>query len=93
MVAASEFAWSKTPRKVEQTAKAKFMFHTGTLKSEPASWKDLSMPEVHGLAGGLTRNRARGAATGWPVAVHATMSLRSGRTSAANLSSCSVRRS
>ena len=49
LVTAPDFAWSKTPRKVEQTAK--FMFRTGTLKSEPASWKDLYMPEVHGLAG------------------------------------------
>jgi NitT/TauT family transport system substrate-binding protein len=49
LVTAPDFAWNKTPRKVGATAE--FMYRTGTLKSAPASWKDLFMPEVHTLAG------------------------------------------
>ncbi len=49
LVTAPDFAWTKVPHKVGATVD--FMFRTGTLKSKPASWKDLYMPEVHGLDG------------------------------------------
>ena len=38
-----------TPQKVGKTAD--FMYKIGTIKTKPASWKELFFPEVHGLAG------------------------------------------
>jgi len=49
MISASDYAYTLTPQKVYKTAE--FMSKIGTIKSKPASWKDLFFPEVHGLAG------------------------------------------
>ena len=38
-----------TPQKVGKTAE--FMFKIGTIKTKPASWKELFFPEVHALQG------------------------------------------
>ena len=49
MISAPDYAYTLTPQKVYKTAE--FMNKIGTLKSKPASWKDLFFPEVHGLQG------------------------------------------
>jgi NitT/TauT family transport system substrate-binding protein len=49
LVTAPDFDWTKVPHKTGATVA--FMHRIGMLKSAPASWKDLYMPEVHGLAG------------------------------------------
>ena len=49
MISASDYAYTLTPQKVYKTAE--FMNKIGTIKSKPASWKDLFFPEVHGLQG------------------------------------------
>jgi NitT/TauT family transport system substrate-binding protein len=49
MINASDYAFTLTPQKVYKTAE--FMNKIGSIKSKPASWKDLFFPEVHGLQG------------------------------------------
>jgi len=49
MISARDYAYTLTPQKVYKTAE--FMNKIGTIKSKPASWKDLFFPEVHGLQG------------------------------------------
>ena len=49
MISASDYAYTLTPQKVYKTAE--FMSKIGTIKSKPASWKELFFPEVHGLPG------------------------------------------
>jgi NitT/TauT family transport system substrate-binding protein len=49
MISAPHYAYTLTPQKVYKTAE--FMNKIGTIKSKPASWKDLFFPEVHGLQG------------------------------------------
>ena len=49
MISAQDYAYTLTPQKVYKTAE--FMSKIGTIKSKPASWKDLFFPEVHGLPG------------------------------------------
>jgi NitT/TauT family transport system substrate-binding protein len=49
MIGAPDYAYTLTPQKVYKTAE--FMNKIGTVKSKPASWKDLFFPEVHGLQG------------------------------------------
>jgi NitT/TauT family transport system substrate-binding protein len=49
MINAADYAYTLTPQKVGKTAD--FMYRIGTIKSKPASWKDLFFPEVHGLSG------------------------------------------
>ena len=49
MISAPDYAYTLTPQKVYKTAE--FMNKIGTIKSKPASWKDLFFPEVHGLQG------------------------------------------
>jgi NitT/TauT family transport system substrate-binding protein len=49
MINAADYAYTLTPQKVGKTAD--FMFKIGTVKTRPASWKDLFFPEVHGLPG------------------------------------------
>jgi len=49
MINAPDYAYTLTPQKVYKTAE--FMSKIGTIKSKPASWKDLFFPEIHGLAG------------------------------------------
>jgi NitT/TauT family transport system substrate-binding protein len=49
LVTAPDFSWTKTPHKVGATVA--FMHRVGLVKSAPASWKDLYMPEVHALQG------------------------------------------
>jgi NitT/TauT family transport system substrate-binding protein len=49
MISAPDYAYTLTPQKVYKTAE--FMNKIGTVKTKPASWKDLFFPEVHGLAG------------------------------------------
>jgi NitT/TauT family transport system substrate-binding protein len=45
----SGLAYSPAPSKLG--AFAGFMHRVGTIKSNPASWKDLFYPEVHEMAG------------------------------------------
>jgi NitT/TauT family transport system substrate-binding protein len=49
MINASDYAYTLTPQKVGKTAD--FMYKIGTVKTKPASWKDLFFPEVHNLPG------------------------------------------
>jgi NitT/TauT family transport system substrate-binding protein len=49
MINAADYAYTLTPQKVGQTAD--FMYKIGTIKSKPASWKDLFFPEVQDLPG------------------------------------------
>ncbi len=49
MIDAPDYAFTLTPQKVYKTAE--FMNKIGSIKSKPASWKDLFFPEVHGLQG------------------------------------------
>ena len=49
MISAADYAYTLTPQKVGKTAD--FMYKIGTIKTRPASWRDLFFPEVHGLAG------------------------------------------
>jgi NitT/TauT family transport system substrate-binding protein len=49
MISAPDYAYTLTPQKVYKTAE--FMNKIGTVKTKPASWKDLFFPEVHGLPG------------------------------------------
>jgi NitT/TauT family transport system substrate-binding protein len=49
MINAPDYAYTLTPQKVYKTAE--FMSKIGTIKSKPASWKELFFPEIHGLAG------------------------------------------
>lgn len=49
LIAAKDFDWTRTPNKIQPTTD--FMFRIGLLKTKPASWKDLYMPEVHVLPG------------------------------------------
>ena len=49
MISAPDYAYTLTPQKVYKTAE--FMNKIGTVKSKPATWKDLFFPEVHGLQG------------------------------------------
>ena len=49
MINASDYAYTLMPQKVGKTAD--FMYKIGTIKTKPASWKDLFFPEVHGLQG------------------------------------------
>lgn len=46
---APNMVFSATPNGT--LAVAKFMFRTGLIKAEPASWKDLYFPEIHDLPG------------------------------------------
>ena len=41
--------WTTTPAGVEKMAE--FLHKVGRMKRLPASWKDVYMPEVRGLAG------------------------------------------
>ena len=47
---APDMVFSATPNAT--LAVAKFMYRTGLIKVEPASWKDLYFPEIHDLDGG-----------------------------------------
>jgi NitT/TauT family transport system substrate-binding protein len=49
MINAPDYAYTLMPQKVGKTAD--FMYKIGTIKTKPASWKDLFFPEVHGLPG------------------------------------------
>lgn len=49
LISAKDFDWTRTPNKIQPTTD--FMFRIGLLKTKPASWKDLYMPEVHALPG------------------------------------------
>ncbi|HVO90530.1 MAG TPA: ABC transporter substrate-binding protein [Casimicrobiaceae bacterium] len=50
MIAANDYAYTLVPQKVYKTAE--FMNKIGTVKTKPASVKDLFFPEVQGLPGG-----------------------------------------
>jgi len=49
MISTSGYAYTLTPQKVYKTAE--FMYKIGSIKTKPASWKDLFFPEVHNLPG------------------------------------------
>jgi len=49
MISAPDYAYTLMPQKVYKTAE--FMNKIGTIKSKPASWKELFFPEVHRLQG------------------------------------------
>ena len=49
IIADPENGWSQTPQRV--MVFAEFMHKTGSVKRLPASWKDLFMPDAHGLQG------------------------------------------
>ncbi len=49
MINASDYAYTLVPQKVGKTAD--FMYKIGTIKTRPASWKDLFFPEVQDLPG------------------------------------------
>jgi NitT/TauT family transport system substrate-binding protein len=49
MIDASDYAYTLVPQKVGKTAD--FMFKIGSIKTKPASWKDLFFPEVQNLPG------------------------------------------
>ncbi len=49
MISAADYAYTLTPQKVGKTAD--FMYKIGSIKTKPASWKDLFFPEVHNLPG------------------------------------------
>jgi NitT/TauT family transport system substrate-binding protein len=41
--------YTTTPQNVMKYAQ--FMFDIGTIKTRPASWKDMFFPEIHGAPG------------------------------------------
>jgi NitT/TauT family transport system substrate-binding protein len=49
MISASDYAYTLMPQKVGKTAD--FMYKIGSIKTKPASWKDLFFPEVQNLPG------------------------------------------
>jgi NitT/TauT family transport system substrate-binding protein len=49
MINASDYAYTLVPQKVGKTAD--FMYKIGSIKTRPASWKDLFFPEVQNLPG------------------------------------------
>jgi NitT/TauT family transport system substrate-binding protein len=49
MISDPDNAWTTVPQNAMRYVE--FMHKVGTVKKLPASWKDLFMPEVHGLAG------------------------------------------
>jgi NitT/TauT family transport system substrate-binding protein len=49
MINAPDYAFTLTPQKVYKTAE--FMNKIGSIKTKPASWKEMFFPEVHGLQG------------------------------------------
>jgi NitT/TauT family transport system substrate-binding protein len=49
MISAADYAYTLTPQKVGKTAD--FMYKIGSIKTKPATWKELFFPEVHGLSG------------------------------------------
>src|SRR5438874_6838932 len=49
MISAADYAYTLVPQKVGKTAE--FMYKIGSIKTRPASWKDLFFPEVHNLPG------------------------------------------
>jgi predicted GTPase len=49
MISASDYAYTLMPQKVGKTAE--FMYKIGSIKTRPASWKDLFFPEVQNLPG------------------------------------------
>jgi NitT/TauT family transport system substrate-binding protein len=49
MISAADYAYTLMPQKVGKTAD--FMYKIGSIKTKPASWKDLFFPEVHNLPG------------------------------------------
>ena len=49
MISAPDYAFTLMPQKVGKTAE--FMYKIGSIKTRPASWKDLFFPEVHNLQG------------------------------------------
>jgi NitT/TauT family transport system substrate-binding protein len=49
MISNPDNVWATTP--LNALRYVEFMHKVGTLKKLPASWKDMFMPEVHGLAG------------------------------------------
>ncbi len=49
IINAADYAYTLTPQKVGKTAD--FMYRIGSIKTKPASWKDLFFPEVHSLPG------------------------------------------
>jgi NitT/TauT family transport system substrate-binding protein len=49
MISASDYAYTLMPQKVGKTAE--FMYKIGSVKTKPASWKDLFFPEVQNLPG------------------------------------------
>jgi NitT/TauT family transport system substrate-binding protein len=49
MINAPDYAFTLTPQKVYKTAE--FMNKIGSIKSKPASWKELFFPEIHALQG------------------------------------------
>jgi sulfonate transport system substrate-binding protein len=49
MISARDYAYTLMPQKVYKTAE--FMHKIGTVKRNPASWKELFFPEVHDLQG------------------------------------------
>ena len=49
MISAADYAYTLTPQKVGKTAD--FMYKIGSIRTKPASWKDLFFPEVHNLPG------------------------------------------
>ena len=44
-----EIEYTMTPKNVMKYAD--FLYKIGSIKDKPASWKDLFMPEIHGLPG------------------------------------------
>jgi len=49
MISAADYAYTLMPQKVGKTAE--FMYRIGSVKTRPASWKDLFFPEVQNLPG------------------------------------------
>ena len=49
MINAADYAYTLTPQKVGKTAE--FMYKIGSLKTKPASWKELFFPEAQNLPG------------------------------------------
>ena len=50
MISDPDNAWTTTPQNAMRYVE--FMHKVGTLKKLPADWRELFMPESHGLAGG-----------------------------------------
>jgi NitT/TauT family transport system substrate-binding protein len=49
MISAADYAYTLVPQKVGKTAE--FMYKIGSIKTRPASWKDLFFPEAQNLPG------------------------------------------